>query len=325
MNRKPRTLPITDQLLALSDAVRLRIVRVLEREELAVGEVAKVVQLPQSTVSRHLKILADGGWVVKRTEGTAAYFRMVMDDLDAGHRGIWVAVRELMRSAGPSPAEIEEDNRRLASVLLERRADAQSFFGRLAGQWDDVRNELFGSRFTGSALLHLVNPEWVVADLGCGTGNASELLAPVVKRVIAVDQSEAMLDAARKRLGSAGNIDLAQGELTRLPIQTASVDAAVMVLVLHHVEKPGAAIAEMHRVLKPGGVALIVDMCEHDRGEYRHTLGHRWLGFSDKTMREELTRAGFARSRYVNLAADPLGKGPGLFASTAWRGGAMPG
>lgn len=311
MKRKsdPNLLP--DQLAALSDHVRLRILRVLEREELAVGEVAKVVQLPQSTVSRHLKVLSDSNWVQKRTEGTATLYRLVLDDLAEGGRTIWLAVR------GQTP-EFEDDTQRLASVLAERREDAQSFFGRVAGQWDDVRNELFGSRFTPIALLNLLPSTWVVADLGCGTGNAAELLAPIVKRVIAIDQSTAMLSAARKRLDGAKNVEFVESDLTKLPLKDASVDAAVCLLVMHHIDEPAAAIREMRRIVRPGGLALVVDMLEHDRSVYKHTMGHKHLGFSAETIRDEFKRAGFASSRYLSLPVDTHAKGPGLFAAIAY-------
>lgn len=319
MKRRTSTNPITERLAALSDLVRLRILRILEREELAVGEVAKVVQLPQSTVSRHLKVLADGGWVIKRTEGTATLYRVMLDDLSAPSRGVWVAVRDLIRSPEGRRAgmETEEDHRRLESVLAERREDSLGYFGRVAGQWDDVRTELFGARFTPLGLLHLLPRDWVVADLGCGTGNAAELLAPLVKRVLAVDQSGPMLAAAKRRLEGLKNIEFVEGELSHLPLKNACADAAVCLLVLHHVEKPAVALAEMRRIVRPGGMILVVDMVAHDRATYRHTMGHRWLGFSDQTMTGLMSAAGFEKARYAALLSDPNAKGPGLFACAA--------
>jgi ArsR family transcriptional regulator len=316
MKRRAAPTPVTDRLAALSDGVRLRILRLLEREELAVGEVAKVIQLPQSTVSRHLKVLSDVAWVQKRTEGTATFYRLVLDDLPSEARGLWVAVRDLSRAEGAGP-EAEEDARRLQSVLAERREDALGYFGRVAGQWDDVRTDLFGSRFTLHGLLHLLSREWTVADLGCGTGNASELLAPLVRKVYAVDQSAPMLAAAKRRLEGARNVEFLAGELTELPLPAASCDAAVCVLVLHHVEKPEAALREMRRVLRPGGRALVVDMVEHDRAIYRHSMGHRHLGFSEARMAALCRGAGLDDARYAPLPSDTTAKGPGLFALTA--------
>src|SRR5262245_24355051 len=180
---------VIERLAALVAMTRLRILRLLELEALSVGEVAKVVQLPQSTVSRHLKVLADADWVVRRNEGTATFYRLIHDDLPAEVRTLWMAVREQM----PGSSELAEDQRRLRAVVAERRTDSLSFFGRYAGEWDHLRTELFGGRFTSLALLSLLRRDWSVADLGCGTGNASELLAPVVERVYAIDVSEPML------------------------------------------------------------------------------------------------------------------------------------
>lgn len=316
MNKPQVVNSVVDRLAALSEPVRLRLLRVLEAEEVSVGEVARVLQLPQSTVSRHLKLLTDGGWLVSRTEGTSTMYHVLLDELSPEARSLWRTVRE---QVGDS-LDVAEDQRRLAAVLADRRADTQGFFGRVAGEWDSLRNELFGERATLRALLPLLPQGWSVADLGCGTGNAAELLAPCVKKVVAVDQSEVMLSAARKRLGEFKNVDFRQGELEKLPLADAEVDAAVCVLVLHHISDPEAACRETARVLKPGGTLLIVDMLEHDRASYRHTMGHRWLGFSVPGMIRLLTAAGLDQPRFLVLPAESNAKGPGLFACTAYKG-----
>ncbi|MBX3384964.1 MAG: ArsR family transcriptional regulator [Phycisphaeraceae bacterium] len=324
MNRSPADIPlITDRLSALGEMVRLRILRILEREELTVGEVAKVFQMPQSTISRHLKVLADGGWLVRRSEGTAAHYRLVLDELPEVSRTLWITVRDQLggpRGQGNTP-ELVDDLQRLAVVLAERREDSQAFFGRVAGQWDDVRASLFGSRFTALALLRLLPREWTVADLGCGTGNVAELLAPVVKRVIAVDRSEAMLEAARQRLASADNknVRLVSSSLEKLSLADGSVDAALSFLVLHHVEKPKEGIREMFRITRPGGHMMLVDMTAHDREDYRRTMGHRWLGFDEPTIRSMTQGAGWRDVRYETLPPDADGRGPGLFVCTAHK------
>lgn len=320
MKRLPANFGLAEQLALLGEPTRLRLLRLVERQELSVGELAKVMQLPQSTVSRHLKLLLDAGWVVRRNEGTASLFRMVMDDLNEASRSLWVAVRPQFGLAGFA-AQSEEDDRRLESVLAERREDSQVFFGRVAGQWDEVRNDLFGGRFTAPALLALLPSHWEVADLGCGTGNAAELLASQVRRVVAVDQSAPMLAAAKQRLSGVENVEFRHGTMENLPLADGSVDAVVCVLVLHHVADPGKAMAEMRRVLRTdrgGGVALIVDMVEHDRASYRHTMGHRWLGFSAATLSELFSNNGFAGEvQYRLLCCDVDAKGPGLFVCTA--------
>lgn len=310
-----RTMP--DLLGDLADPVRVRLLRLLTREELAVGEIAKVVQMPQSTVSRHLKVLADGSWVSKRTEGTASLFVARPAELAPALRGLWEAVETHLHLG----AEHDEDDRRLPAVLAERRLDSQTYFGRLAGAWDDVRSSLFGTTFTPTALLGLVRPDWVVADLGCGTGNVSECLSPYVERIIAVDSSLPMLDAARKRLIGRSNVEFRAGNMESLPLPDRSVDAAVCVLVLHHLEEPAAAVREMARVLRPdkGGVALVVDMLAHTRDDFVRGMGHRHLGFSRERIDSMFTQAGLSTPRTIDLPSDPEGKGPGLFVAVGRR------
>lgn len=311
----PLTL-LSNRLAVLSEPIRVRILRVLERAELSVGEVAQVVQLPQSTVSRHLKTLADDGWLVKRAEGTAALYRMVLDDLPSDARALWVTVRDTLAQT----PELEEDARRVVSVLAERKNDSQSFFGRVAGAWDDVRSGLFGDKFTLQALAALLPAEATVADIGCGTGNVAELAAPFVKRVIAADFSPAMLAAARKRLAGVENVEFVVGELPDLAIPDASADVVFCVLVLHHLADPAQSIRELARITRASGRVVIVDMLEHDRETYRHTMGHRWLGFAPAAVERMLKDAGLTKARVTALPSDPQAKGPGLFVATAERG-----
>src|SRR3954469_20855301 len=299
---------ILDHLSALSDATRSRVLLLLDRHELTVSEICSIVQLPQSTVSRHLKALADSGWVASRAEGTSRLYTMTRDDLDAAARRLWLLVRE---QVGASPAAAQ-DQRRLQAALADRRTKSQEFFSSLAGQWDRVRDDLFGDRFHLSALAALADSTWWVGDLGCGTGQVSSALAPFVEHVIAVDSSAAMLQAAKKRLQGFENVDLRRGELEALPVDDAKLDAATLMLVLHHVPEPARALAEVARVLKAGGRLIVVDMLPHDRENYRQQMGHIWLGFSDEQMRQ-LLGTHFEDIRIVALPADGKVKGPGLF------------
>jgi ubiquinone/menaquinone biosynthesis C-methylase UbiE len=304
---------ILDHLSALADATRSRILALLDRHELTVTELCGVTQLPQSTVSRHLKALADSGWISARGEGTSNVYSMTRDELDASARRLWVLVRE---QVGPTPAAVQ-DQRRLQAVLAERKTKSQEFFSSSAGQWDRLRDEMFGERFHLAALPAFAEPLWTVGDLGCGTGQASAAMAPFVSRVIAVDDSAAMLQAAKKRLSAFDNVDLRRGELESLPIDDAKLDAATLMLVLHHLPEPETALAEVSRVLKPGGRLLVVDMLPHDRENYRQQMGHVWLGFPEDHLRRLVTSAGFGDLRFVPLSPDARAKGPGLFVSTA--------
>jgi ArsR family transcriptional regulator len=306
---------ILDHLASLADTTRSRILLLLDRHELSVSELCGIMQLPQSTVSRHLKALADAGWVAARAEGTSNVYTMTRDDLDAAARRLWLLVRE---QVGPTPAAAQ-DERRLRTALAERRTRSQEFFSSSAGQWDRLRDELFGDRFHLAAFGGLADSSWTVGDLGCGGGQVSAALAPFVARVIAVDASAAMLQAAKRRLHDADNVELRRGELEALPIDDARLDAATMMLVLHHVPEPQRALAEAARVLKPGGRVLVVDMQPHDRESYRQQMGHVWLGFGDDQLRRMFGGAGFEEVRIVALPPDARAKGPALFVATAKR------
>jgi ArsR family transcriptional regulator len=305
--------PILDHMAALADPIRCRMLLPLERHELTVNEIGSILQLPQSTVSRHLKTLADDGWVTSRRDGTSRFYGMVVQDLDPGAQRLWPLIREQI--AGTNGAE--QDERRLKTVLARRRSKSEEFFASVSGQWDVLRTELFGDRVHLHAMLSLIDPSLTIGDLGCGTGQVSELVAPHVARMIAVDGSTDMVQAARKRLKGLGNVEVRRGDLEALPIDDGQLDAAIVALVLHHVPEPVRALAEVRRVLKSGGRILVLDMLPHDRVEYQQQMGHVWLGFSDATMKKHLEAAGFDSPTLTALPADEAAKGPSLFVATA--------
>ena len=307
---------IIEHMTALSDPVRCRMLMLLEKQELTVTELCAVLQMPQSSVSRQLKTLADDNWVVSRRDGTSRFYAMSTgDDLDPGAKRLWPLIREQVAATSAAG----QDDRRLRGVLARRRAKSQEFFASAAGDWDRLRSDLFGDTFFLWGVLGLIDPALVVGDLGCGTGQLTEVVAPYVRQVVAVDSSADMLDAARLRLGGAGNVDLRQGELESLPIEAGELDAAMLSLVLHYSPSPGRALAEVARVLRPGGRVLVVDMLPHERQEYQQQMGHVWLGFSEKQIGKFLTDAGFSDVRTRLLPADPDAKGPALFAAAAKR------
>ena len=205
---------ILEHMSALADPIRCRMLLLLEKHELTVSELCAVLQMPQSSVSRHLKTLADDDWVASRRDGTSRFYSMPVEDLDSGAKRLWPLIREQV--AGTSGAG--QDERRLLSVLTRRRAKSQEFFASAAAGWDRLREGLFGDAFYLWAVLGLIDPALTVGDLGCGTGQLTETLAPYVKKVIAVDSSPDMLEAARTRVAAARNVDLRQGELENLPI-----------------------------------------------------------------------------------------------------------
>ena len=301
--------PIFDRLSALADPTRSRLLLLLDRHELTVGELCAALQLPQSTVSRHLKTLADEAWVTARAEGTSRRYTMPGTALDPNARRLWHLVRDEVSATSSA----RQDLTRAERVLHERRTTSQSFFSTRAGQWDRMRAELYGASADLTPVAALLEPSWIVGDLGCGTGQTTATLAPFVGQVIAVDESSAMLSAARKRLVAHDNVDLRSGRLEDLPVDDASLDVAVLSLVLHFVVDPPGVLAEAARVLRPGGRLLVVDMLPHEREDYRAGMGHLWLGFGEEQLTAWLYDAGFEKTRIVPLAPDPQAKGPSLF------------
>lgn len=302
---------ILSQLSALADPIRARLVALLAGRELTVTELVVITQLPQSTVSRHLRVLADLDWVESRAEGTSRWYRLDEGRLGSDAAAVWATVREPLAA---TPAA-RRDFRRLQEVLQARRDKSREFFSAAASRWDRLREELFGPRAAAPALAALLDPRWVVGDLGCGTGEVTLALAPFVAEVVAVDAAREMLETARSRVAHQANVSFHCAELEALPLDPGTLDAAVIALVLHHVADPGRVVAEARRVLRPGAPLVIVDMMPHEHEEYREEMGHLWLGFSEREVRRMLVEAGCAAEsvRHQPLPADPRARGPGLF------------
>jgi len=314
MTNKPQILDLAS---SLTDLTRCRLLQLVEGRELTVSELCAAVQLPQSTVSRHLRVLADGGWLGSRREGTSRFYRLTVSELKAAARPLW----RLFRDQLATTPVFAEDRARLDEVLALRQTRSRQFFNSTAGRWDRLRDDLFGSRFDLQALLGLLDSDLHVADLACGTGRVAECLAPFVGRVVAVDGSSAMLEAARQRLAGRDNVEVRRGDLENLPFDDRELDAATLFLALHHVPDPALVVAEAHRVLKPGGRLLVVDMAPHEREDFRREMGHVWLGFSSQSVLDLFAQSGFGSPHYHPLPIDTTAKGPALFTATARRDG----
>lgn len=305
-------LSIHDRMVELADTTRCRLLAALERQELTVGELAQALQLPQSTVSRHLKILADQVWIASRAEGASRWYRR-NPRLDADMLGLW----ELVRSAMADTPAALQDAARIEAVVASRRTVTQAFFATASAEWDALRTGMFGARADLAAAFALLDRQLIVGDLGCGTGSLSAALAPHVGHVHAIDASPAMLTAAASRLAGFGNVSVEEGALESLPLSDGVLDVAILMLVLHHVSDPVRALREVHRVLRPGGRVLIGDMRPHAHERFREQMGHVWLGFAEPTLQEWLHEAGFVQPRYVPLPVDTDASGPALFSCTA--------
>ena len=298
---------------SLADTTRLRLLHMLQREQLGVVDLCEVLQMPQSTVSRHLKVLSDQGWLVNRRRGTTNLYGMVLDELDPTARQLWQLVRD-QTQGWPT---LKQDAVRLEQRLALRARDARSFFAGAAGEWDRLRSDLYGERFTTAALAALLPSDWTIADLGCGTGQLVAQLAPNAKRIIGVDSSPAMRKAATKRTAKMRNVELLEGELEDLPIKDDTCDAALLVLVLTYIEEPPRVLAEMRRIIKPGGKAVIIDLLQHDRDDFRRDMQQRWPGLDPASLTSQLKKAGFAKATWRPLPPEPDTKGPALILATA--------
>ncbi len=299
----------------LADSTRLRLLKLLEKSELGVLELCDILQMPQSTVSRHLKLLADQGWIENRRQGTNNLYRASVDAMDPHASRLWHLARE-QTEAWPT---FEQDRLRLAAAIARRPGDAQAFFAGAAGDWDKLRGELYGGSFPTQAAAGLLPSHWTVADLGCGTGHLAGLLAPNVKKVIGVDQSPAMLKAAQKRLERFSNVELLEGDITKLPIASGACDAVLLVLVLTYVDAYGEALKEAKRVLKPGGQLVVIDLVKHSRDDFKRLMGQAVSGFDGKEFAAALGEAGFAANgtNVQPIAPEPGVKGPALFIARA--------
>lgn len=305
--------PILERISVLGDETRARILALLEVSEFTVSELCRALQLPQPTVSRQLRTLASEGWVESRTEGRNRHYRL-STQLDPASFSLWALVRGQVDELGSWTT----DQERAVRVLEERRLRATEYFAKSARQWDEIRAELFGSATGLAPLLGLLDPGWIVADLGVGTGALAARLAPFVETVVGFDRSAEMLTAAEARLTDTANVELRRADLEELPLGSGTVDVAVLALVLHYTVDPPAVLREARRILRPGGRAVLLDMRRHDRGDrLAEEMGHLWPGFDPEVMESWLLDAGFTTVRTHLLPPDPDATGPLLFLSTA--------
>src|SRR5712691_9345757 len=289
---------ILRSLRALSDATRLRIVALLEADELSVNELQEITRMGQSRISTHLGLLQDSGLVQSRREGKRTFYRLNTPANGAVAEFIQLAIR----GAKELP-EYGSDQINLKRVLNRRREQAQVYFNHIAGRFDRVYGPGRSWQAFGHLLLRVL-PPLVVADLGSGEGLLSELLARRCKKVIAVDNSEKIVafGAAKAKKNNLKNLEFRLGDLQNPPIEAESVDLAILSQALHHAEEPGKAIAGAHRILKAGGQILILDLAKHNFVRAHELYGDRWLGFAESDLHRWLEEAGFKKIE-VNAVA----------------------
>lgn len=310
--------PFVGWMSTLGDVTRARILRLVERQELNVGELTSILDLPQSTTSRHLKQLIDDDWLGSQRDGTSRLYRF-NDQLPAPQRSLWDVVRKSLDDT----AWVARDDANLKQVIDARRSRSAAFFAAAAENWDELRDELFGPQLELGCASALLPRTAVIADLGCGTGRLSASIAPYVARVFSIDSSDAMLAAASKRLAAFDNVHVQRGTLEQLPLPSGSADTAVMCMVLHYVPEPWRALGEAARVLKPGGKLVIADILTHEREDFRSRMGHVWSGFSEDQLESWLTQSGLTAGQYLRplaAAGQPSNPGrPDMFIQTSYK------
>ena len=301
---------------ALADETRRRTLTVLRQHELSVSELVAVLDQPQSTVSRHLRVLRDASLIRDRRNGKAVLYSVAVSgsrshDTDpSGGVLDWLGQQALPRSI----------KGRLDTVLRKRKEMSRQFFDSLGHQWDTLREDSFGSRFELEAFMGLLPDNWTVADIGTGTGYMLPLLAGHFRRVIGVEPASRMIEAASERVEQEElkNVELRTGELEELPISKGSVDLALAVLVLHHVASPASAVSELRRISRPGGAVLLVEQFAHQSESFRTRMQDRLWGFDPSELVAWLVDAGFTDCRSVKLGTAELADdAPELFAVTA--------
>ena len=289
---------------SLSDETRLRLLRLLGREELNVQELVRITGLSQPRISKHLAILREHGWLTQRRTGTWSWHRAV--DADAFPCG-----RELFQQAlhlAEGVAGAAEDDRALALVLADRQARERDFFAGIADQWDSLRSQYDHPDIRVGALGALIERRLQVVDIGTGAGALLPLLGGVADSLVAVDHSLAMLQRARARCRNQGltAARFCAADICDLPFADARFDVCSCSMALHHVAEPSRAVVEMARVVRPGGKVLVIAFRRHAMTWMRDELAHRWLGFARDEIEEMFRGAALVCESY--LARPRLGR-----------------
>ncbi|MEE2887067.1 MAG: metalloregulator ArsR/SmtB family transcription factor [Planctomycetota bacterium] len=302
----------------LTDPTRMRVLFLLEREELAVQELVQILEVAQSTVSRHLGILREAGLLQDRRDGTSIYYRFAQP---ADSR--WSQTWELARSELADDSVTTRDLANLELVLRQREVGSRRWFEEVAPEWDNIRQVFNDEVHRARAITRLIPRDLCVADIGTGTGILARELAEAGVRVLAIDRSQQMIDTARAKCGEAlaDRVEFRCGEANALPVSDGEVDAAMAHMVLHYLASPAEALQEMARIVRPGGRIVVVDFVQHDNEWMKQELGVLWQGFSLDAVLRWLGEAGL-RDAQIEVDEQPRRGGvdlPHTFVAVARR------
>lgn len=281
---------------ALADPIRFRIVAILEREPLSVGEICILLELKQSRISRHLGILASAGLLASHRSGANIYYWRSHHfySQDSG-LGFLRSIGLINGSRGffEIPAQCDNDQRKLEEYLQTRQSRTLEYF---QNQRDSARIEqetFVDSNFYFSELVNMLPPDSLVAaDLGCGHGELSSRIASRLDELICIDQSQAMLDQAKRQPGLAG-AEFRLGKLSHLPVRDGEIDLVIASMVLHHMPEPTLLLIEIGRVLQKKGMLLLAELKDHSEERMRTQYADFWLGFSSDQLDSWMQEYGF--------------------------------
>lgn len=289
---------------AAAEPTRLRLLVLCAHGDLTVSDLVQILGQSQPRISRHLKLLTEAGLLDRNREGTWVYYRLSQQSASAG------LAQTLVDSVPGQDPTVVRDLGRLEAIMKERAQRAEDYFQRVAARWDEIRALYVQDNKVETLLRQLIAREKVsdLLDVGTGTGRVLEVLADEVERAVGIDLSPDMLMIARSKLERARlrNCVVRKGDMYHLPAAAGSFDAVTIHQVLHYAERPGQAIEEAARVLRPGGRLFIVDFQAHALDFLRDEHEHRWLGFDEKSIRAWVKAAGLQPAENRQLQGDPL-------------------
>lgn len=276
----------------MADPTRLRILALLDADELSVGELSRSLGMAQSRVSNHLRLLREANLLVERHSGTSTFLRLACSGENGDVAGrLWATLRAELDSMPEHAADLVR-----LDALRAAREGSEGFFDRLAGEWDKIAGAFRTGQARQRAAVHLLPTDYRVADLGCGTGYMAQGLLGQVSQLVCVDLSQGMLDEARSRLEPRARqtrVEYRRGALDALPLEDGEVDGVVAGMVLHHLPQLEPAVAEMRRVLRPGGNACVLELAPHKETWMLDELGDRHLGLDSADVMAAFRRVGF--------------------------------
>ena len=295
-----------ESLRLLADPTRARILQLLQRGDLAVGELQEILGLPQSRISTHLALLRKAGLAHDRRDGKKSFYSPARD-LPAGV----AAIVEAALAASAKEAKFASDQRALQRIVEKRRQKAEQHFNRVADRLG--RNYCPGRSWEAiGQMLFLLTPRIRIADLGAGDGTLSRLLARQAESVHCIDSSPRMVQVGRAlaKKEQLRNLTYVLGNIEKVPLADRSVDLALLSQALHHAENPRQALHEAFRILKPGGRLIVLDLRAHRFEKAREIYADRWLGFKENELHDWIEEAGFAQSEVRVVAKEA--KEPGF-------------